>query len=126
MAAPADRSEKSLLIGELDQVIDYSNTKVSLKQRLLSSVSERIISRSIWAILAICWSTGIVNLSFNSKPTLSWPGQPAPQKPYICHPPLPAVLRSLPTPPNAPQFLAAARTLDAALTLRVAAPDMDS
>ncbi|KAG9042883.1 hypothetical protein FS837_010286, partial [Tulasnella sp. UAMH 9824] len=124
MAASVDRSEKGL-IGEPDQAIDYPSNKISLKQRLLSSVSERIISRSILAAVAICWFTGI-DFSFNSKTILPWPGQPAPQKPYICHPPLPAVLRSLQTPPNAPQFLTAARTLDAALKLRVAAPDMDS
>ncbi|KAG9021906.1 hypothetical protein FS837_006869, partial [Tulasnella sp. UAMH 9824] len=61
MAASVDQSEKSFLIGELDQAIDYPSSKVSLKQRLLSSVSERFIYRSILATLAICWSTGIIN-----------------------------------------------------------------
>ncbi|KIO26859.1 hypothetical protein M407DRAFT_23917 [Tulasnella calospora MUT 4182] len=127
MAPEVDRSEKGLLIGDNDESISYSSGKRSLKQRLLSSISERSIYRGVLATLAICWWTGIVNFSFNpSNASLLWPGRPTPQKPYICHPPLPAVLRSLPTPPDAPQFLNAARTLDAALTLRVAAPDMDS
>ncbi|KAG8921540.1 hypothetical protein FRC01_000197 [Tulasnella sp. 417] len=126
MAAKVNRSKKGRLIGEPDESINSWNNKNSLRRRLLSSISERLIYRSVFATLAICWYTGTINFSFNRNAYLSWPGEPAPQKPYICHAPLPAVLRSLPAPPSAPQFLTAARTLDAALTLRAAAPDMDS
>lgn len=132
MAAAIDRSEKGLLIGEPHQSISSSRDENSFKHHLLSSISnacpERLIYRSIFATLAIGWFTGILTVSLHPKNNTfwSWPGSPTPQKPYICHPPLPAVLRSLTTPPTGPQFLTAARTLDAALTLRAALPDMDS
>ncbi|KAG8945132.1 hypothetical protein FRC04_001198 [Tulasnella sp. 424] len=129
MATEIDRSEKSLLIGEPNQSIGSSRDIKTLKHRLLSSISNHCTERFIiFVTLAICWSTGILNVSLHPKNNtfLSWRGSPTPQKPYICHPPLPAVLRSLATPPTGPQFLTAARTLDAALTLRAALPDMDS
>ncbi|KAG9002541.1 hypothetical protein FRB90_011361 [Tulasnella sp. 427] len=131
MAAELDRKEKGLPTA-IDLNLGPNDTSAleekrpSLNHRISSiSLSERTIYRTLIATLAILWSTGLLSLSFKSPGLSLWPS-PAPPKPYVCHPPLPTVLRSLTSPPTGPQFLTAARTLDAALTLRAALPDMDS
>ncbi|KAG9002544.1 hypothetical protein FRB90_011364 [Tulasnella sp. 427] len=129
MAAALDQKEKGLLIPMKEP--NFSEDR-QVQGRLMdritsvsSPVSEKAIYRTLLASLAIIWSTGLLNVSFGFPLPSLWPS-PAPPKPYICHPPLPTVLRSLPSPPTSPQLLAAARGLDAALTLRAAAPEMDS
>ncbi|KAG8896543.1 hypothetical protein FRC01_011732, partial [Tulasnella sp. 417] len=70
-------------------------------------------------VLASCWSIGLFDISINHT-------SPPPRNTYACHPPLPPLLKSSRSPANGPPFSSAAETLDAILSLRASAPDIDS